>query len=429
MLLQRLLSAANISRHFAVSPQTEVVSEPAPPSSWFKRQEEIARSLYDFSRRHRVLVRALLLTLVWEIVAQFVGYWAASTVPPHTSDVAAFLLNHPAFHQKNYPLFETMWARWDGVWYVLIGSQGYDPHVSILNAFFPAFPGLIHLVGGLFGGNYLLAGIVINRLLLFPTVAIFTQIVREESGERAAESAPLFFLLVPAAVFFLAVYTETLFLLACMACFLAMRHQKWWLAGVCCAVATATRLPGLILVGALIVEGVASRKPWQALGAAALSLSGIAAYALYLTALYHDPLAFQHAYNYGWGGRHFSLNIIAAPLQDLHYLIQGWPWNNSSTLTTASYVLALVVDCALLLLMWRSLRWSYRVFVVGNMVLPLLSATLFAYNRYSLVLFPFLLVACRWTARRPTLREAALITMGCFSLLNIFLFTASYWVG
>jgi Gpi18-like mannosyltransferase len=429
MLLHRSLSLRDISRYFASSTQqAEVETEPGFSSSWLQQQMQAARRLPDFYARHRLLVRALLLTLVWEVVAQIIGYLAASTLPP-SKDVGAFLLDHPAFQHKNYPLFETMWARWDGIWYTLIATQGYDLHISILNAFFPAFPGLIHLVGGVLGDNYLLAGILINRLLLFPTVGIFTQIVREESGDDAAESAPLFFLLVPAAVFFLAVYTETLFLLACLACFLAMRHQRWWLAGACCAVATATRLPGIILMGAMIVEGVASHKPWQALGAAALSLSGIAAYALYLAARYGDPLAFQHAYNYGWGGRHFSLNIFAAPFLDIQWLVQHWPWQGASAFFTASYVLALVVDSALLLLMWPSLRWSYRVFVAGNMLLPLLSATLFAYNRYSLVLFPFLLVACRWTAKRSTLRGAALLTMGCFSVLNIIFFTASYWVG
>jgi Gpi18-like mannosyltransferase len=410
------------------SQPAEVLSKPAPASSPRLGQREIVDRLRAFQARHRLIIRALLLTLIWEMVAQIIGYVAAVTLPP-SKDVAAFLLNHPAFHHKTYPLFETMWARWDGVWYVLIASQGYDPRVGILNAFFPAFPGLIHLVGGALGGNDLLAGILINRLLLFPTVGLFTQIVREESGDRAAEGAPLFFLLAPVAVFFLAVYTETLFLLACLACFLAMRHQRWWLAGACCAVATATRLPGIVLALALVVEGVASHKLWRALGAAALGLSGIAAYTLYLAALYGDPLAFQHAYNYGWGGRHFTLNIFAAPLQSILVMARDWPWQGAPALWEVSYVAALAIDCALLLVMWRSLRWSYRAFVVGSMLLPLLSGTLFAYNRYSLVLFPFLLVACRWTANRPALREAALLIMGCFSVMYLIFFTASYWVG
>lgn len=406
----------------------DVVTEPAPASFWLQRQQTVLSRLRDFYARHRLLMRALLLTLVWEVVAQLIGYMAAVTLPP-SNDVGAFLLKHSAFRQGHYPLSQTMWARWDGVWYLLIATQGYGPRMGILPAFFPAFPGLIHLVGWLLGGNYLLAGILMNRVLLLPAVGIFTQIVREEVGDEAAERAPLFFLLVPTAVFFLAVYTETLFLLACLACFLAMRHQRWWLAGACCIVATATRLPGVILVGALLVEGVLARKPWRALGAAALGLSGLAAYMLYLTALYGDPLAFQHAYNYGWQYRHFSLNIFAAPWQSLSDLALHWPWDHASILGDAGCVLTLLVDGVLLLVMWRSLRWSYRVFVAGSIVLPLLSSSLISYNRYSLVLFPFLLVACRWTANRPALREAVLLTIGGFSLLYLVFFTGSYWVG
>jgi Gpi18-like mannosyltransferase len=393
-------------------------------SRWARRQ----RALAGFYARHSLLARALLVTLTWELVAQVIGYLSASIFPP-SSDAPAFFQNHPAFQHGNYPLPLTMWARWDGIWYVLLAVQGYAPQVNILNAFFPAFPGLVHVVGVLFGGNYLLAGVLINRVLLLLTVALFTQLVREESGDEAAGHAPLFFLLVPAAVFLLAVYTEALFLLVCIACFLALRHQRWWLAGLCCALATATRLPGIVLAGAVLVEGIQQRRFWRGLGAATVGMTGLAAYALYLLVVLRDPLAFQHAYKLGWGDRHVTLNILAAPVRNFQWLVAHWPWQDQSRFITLSYELALLVDCALLLIMWRSLRWSYRVFVVGNMLLPLFSGTLFAYNRYSLVLFPFLLVACRWTATRPTLRQITLLTIGCFSVLNIVLFTASYWAG
>jgi hypothetical protein len=415
--------------HFATrSPEADISGESLAPTVKLGGLVERGHPLRDFSRGHAVLIRALVLTLVWEVVAEFIGLLAVTTLPP-TNDTAAFFQLHPAFQHGHYPLWETIWARWDGIWYTLIALQGYGPRVGALHAFFPAFPGLVHVVGGVVGGNYLLAGVLINRVLLFPTVAIFTQIVREESGDEAAMSAPLFFLLVPAAVFFLAVYTETLFLLACLGCFLAMRHQRWLLAGLCCALATATRLPGVVLAGAVLVEGLVSRKYWQGLGAAALGLGGLAAYVLYLQLAYHDPLAFQHAYNYGWGGRHFTLHIWEGAQEYLTWMIGSWPWHNRAVLTYMSCVLALAVDCVLLVAMWRPMRWSYRVFVVGSILLPLLSGTLFAYNRYSLVLFPFLLVACRWTAKRPTLRESALLLIGMFSVLNIVLFTASYWVG
>jgi Gpi18-like mannosyltransferase len=425
--LNKQFPVCGLALGFATTSPEMDVSSDLPRTTIKLSGLEGRRPLRQFLFRHRLLVRALALTLVWEVVAECVGLLAVLIFPPST-DLPAFFQKHPAFQQGTYPLWQIIWARWDGVWYTLIAAQGYGPRAELLPAFFPAFPGLIHLVGGLLGGNYLLAGVLINRVLLFPTVALFTQLVREESGERAAESAPLFLLLLPVAVFFLAVYTETLFILACLACFLAMRHQRWLLAGLCCALATATRLPGIVLAGAVLVEGLASRKYWQGLGAAALGMAGLVAYALYLQLIYHDALAFQHAYAYGWGGRQFTLNIWLGPQTYLQSLLTDAPWNRTD-LTYLGNVLALVIDCALLALMWRALRWSYRVFIVGSMLLPLLSGSLFAYNRYSLTLFPFVLVACRWTAKRPTLREATLLVMGFFCVLGIAMFTSSYWVG
>lgn len=409
--------------HFATSSPEAGVSEKLSGFSFVKSNDRAGRrrSFSQFYKRHYLLFRALLLTLVWEVVAEVIGLLAFIIFPP-TNDLPAFL---PGQHS---PLL-SIWARWDSVWYLMIAGQGYGPKIGILQAFFPAYPGLVHVVSLALGGSTLLAGVLINRVLLLAAVAVFTQLVREEVGDRAAMSAPLFFLLAPAAVFFLAAYTETLFLLACLGCFLAMRHERWALAGLCCAVATATRLPGIILAGAVLIEGFEHRRFWRGLGAAALGLAGLVAYALYLGVLYRDPLAFQHAYQYGWGGRHFTLALWVGPQQYINVLAGSWPWTDRGLITLWSCLAALVVDVLLLALMWRSLRWSYRLFVLGNLALPLCSATLFAYNRYSLVLFPFLLVACRWTQQRPTLREGALLTMGSFSVLNIAMFAASYWVG
>ncbi|HEY7356790.1 MAG TPA: hypothetical protein VH590_10000, partial [Ktedonobacterales bacterium] len=218
---QKMIPWRGASVGFATSsPQADISNESPWATLKLNGVTGRKRPLREFARRHRLLIRALILTLVWEVAAECVGLLAVTIFPPST-DLPAFFQHHPAFQHGQYPLWETIWARWDGIWYVLIATQGYGPQVGALHAFFPAFPGLIHIVGDVFGGNYLLAGVLINRLLLFPTVAVFTRIAREESGDRAAESAPLFLLLVPVAVFFLAVYTETLFLLACLTCFLA----------------------------------------------------------------------------------------------------------------------------------------------------------------------------------------------------------------
>lgn len=420
--LRNVLAGWRTTWLFATSsPEAGISDDLSETSLRLPDLRERRQSFHRFYSRHHLLIRAVIITLVWEVVAELIGILAFIIFPP-VADKAAFL---PGQHS---PL-EAIWARWDGNWYLMIAQQGYGPPAGILPAFFPAFPGLIHVLGGVLGGHYLLAAILLNRVLLLPTVVIFTQLVREEAGERAAASAPLFFLLVPAAVFFLAVYTETLFLLACLGCFLAMRHERWLLAGVCCALATATRLPGVVLLGAVLVEGLTRRKYWQSLGAAALGTLGLGAYALYLGVVYHDPLAFQHAYNHGWGQQHFTLAIWTGPQTYIGWLAQTWPWTDRAFIITWISVFALFVDVALLLLMWRSLRWSYRLFVLGNMLLPLFSGTLFAYNRYSLVLFPFLLVACLWTAKRPNLREGVLLTMACFSVLHMVMFTAGYWVG
>src|SRR5258707_14025527 len=58
----------------------------------------------------------------------------------------------------------------------------------------------------------------------------------------------LFLCIFPTAFFFFAAYNESLFLLLTASAFLAMRRQKWWLAGILGFLAALTRSAGLFLV-------------------------------------------------------------------------------------------------------------------------------------------------------------------------------------
>ena len=179
--LRTVLSSLRTTWHFAASGQETGISDELSGLAFsLSHLAGRRQSFSHFYKRHFVLIRAMLLTLVWEVVAELIGILAFIIFPP-TNDLPAFL---PGRHS---PLL-SIWARWDGVWYLMIAQQGYGPKIGILQVFFPAFPGLVHVVGGALGGHYLLAGVLINRVLLLAAVAIFTQLVREEVGERAAMS-------------------------------------------------------------------------------------------------------------------------------------------------------------------------------------------------------------------------------------------------
>lgn len=376
--------------------------------------------------------RALVLTLVWELVSEIVGWAGSLLIQPNKSDTTAAVASQllPGEHLSH---FEAIWVRWDGSWYALLGSQGYGPHVSNLDAFFPAYPLLIHIVGIPLGGRYLLAGIVINRLLLFPTVVIFMKLVRrDEPGDgRETELAPLMILLIPGAVFLLGALTETLFVFACLAAMLAMRRERWLLAGAACALATGTRLPGVVLVGTLALELLLRRDWLRAVYCSAIGMAGIGLFSLYTLITQHDLLGFKNAYKHGsWNDQTFTLNVLRGPLRYFHEMLADPPTKNYGGIVTFGYLAALALVVVLAVLCIRRLSWPLRFFVVGTALIPLLSGSMFSYYRYAMIpLLPMMVLATRWLSRRPQWRDSAVLALASLAIFDIMAFASGHWVS
>ena len=86
-----------------------------------------------------------------------------------------------------------------------------------------------------------------------------------------APSAPVLLTTIfPFAFFFGVAYSESTFLLFAVLAFYGFRTRRWLLGGLCGAVATATRVPGILMLPALGWIGVArAREPTAARSAAA----------------------------------------------------------------------------------------------------------------------------------------------------------------
>jgi Gpi18-like mannosyltransferase len=180
------------------------------------------------------------------------------------------------------PLLEP-WQRWDTLHYQAIAERGYDAFVVALFTP-PLFPGLMRLLAPVLSGDTLLAGILIsNAAYLLGLIAFYHYVYHETKDEQISRRSLIYLSLFPAAFFFLAAYTESLFLLTAALALLMTLKKRWWLAGLAGGLAAATRLTGPVLLIPLAYAALAqwldTRKPlpWlapigTALGAAVLPL-------------------------------------------------------------------------------------------------------------------------------------------------------------
>ena len=139
------------------------------------------------------------------------------------------------------------WAHWDGVWYIKIATGGYaDSDGS--TAFFPLFPTLLRYVGLVFSGNLVITGVVISLVCYAGCVWLLYRLVRSDFDDGLASRAVIYLAIGPLSFFLQAVYTESLFLVLTLACFVFAREGNWRLAGIMGLLATLTRSTGALLL-------------------------------------------------------------------------------------------------------------------------------------------------------------------------------------
>jgi hypothetical protein len=108
-------------------------------------------------------------------------------------------------------------------------------------------------------GDELLAALLVSNLAFLGALLALFALTAEAFGERVAKRAIVVTAVFPTAFFFLAPYTESLFLFLSILAFREARHDRWGRVAVFGALAALTRSVGLLLVPALLLDAVLRR--------------------------------------------------------------------------------------------------------------------------------------------------------------------------
>lgn len=123
-------------------------------------------------------------------------------------------------------------------------------------------------------------------------------------GEATARRAVLLFCLFPGSVVFSMAYSECLTLPLVLGCLLALRSERWLVAGFASAVGPAAVIlfPVCLAVAWRRIKASSCRDPAarRSLLAPLLAPAGLAIFAVYLWIHTGTPLASYEAQHYGW---------------------------------------------------------------------------------------------------------------------------------
>jgi hypothetical protein len=377
-----------------------------------------------------------------------VAIWVAYVGMPMGEQPDAVVLSHPFGGWPAGEFLDLLFsplAKWDAQHYLAIAWDGYVeghaglPPVDRRPAFFPLYPGIVHVLSG-FGYSpalVLLYAYAVSLASFFGALAMIHRIAVLEIGERYAGPALTLLAFFPASFFFGIPYTESLFLLLAAAAFLAARTGHWAPAGVAIALASATRAPGILLLVPVALfylygpradgepagrRGIRPRYPIRPdIAWLLLAPLGLMAFSLYLNHALGDAFAWQHAqetfgrlgtdpFTGTWDAvREFGIAVgQAVSGQYREPVVDHW-----NILQLVFFVFALVGGIALL----RKLPVAYGAWVLVSLVPMLISqapvSPLWSAPRFVAVLFPlFFWLAIVCERHRATQTVVAIFAAG-----------------
>ena len=359
------------------------------------------------------------------------------------------LIPVPAHYYPSTPVdilgLLTSWNHWDAANFTRIAQFGYQTIYD--TAFFPLFPLLIKGIAFLFGNNgYIAIGMLLSNLALLGALFVLYQIASDILGEQVGRRTLLYLCIFPTAFFFFTAYNESLFLFLTASSFLAMRRQKWWLAGILGLFAALTRSAGLLLVIPFLYElwntrdnltttdqNVSYKIPSMMLKVFPIFLIplGILLYCFYCWKLFQNPLAFAAVQSH-WD-RHTTWPWVGiwTTLREL-LLIQ--PFGSFFEVHLLLDLAATISFIVLAILGWRKLRMSYNIWIILLLFFMLISPAIAQHDvlvsnqRLILEMFPAFITLAALGIKYPRLHQGLLIAFPFFQATLAVLFVLNRWM-
>lgn len=403
------------------------------------------------------LTKVVFLLFFWRICLFGIGGFATTILPYDPS----FPYAYTRLPLYKVPQWLYSWANFDGVHYLTIEQSGYKG-TALIQAFFPTYP-LISRYLDFLVGNYLVTSLLVSNIALIMAVVLFFLIIKKKfSGQVAWRSLGLL-LLFPTSFFFGSVYNESIFLLFVLVSFYAATKKMWFLSGLFAALASATRVVGVVMVPALLLELFFSsesckrisslaqirksqyihfvrllclqifdffKKNLSAVISISVGLLGILSYMLYLQYDFNDPFYFFHVQSEFGSGREESIVLLPQVIWRALKIVVTVPMN----LRWWSYLQELLLTVfafGVLLLGFKKtykINLSWLVYSLFALLIPTFTGTLSSMPRYILVAFPIFVILAQLQLSKLVWYLVYLLST-VLLILNTILFIQGYWVA
>ncbi len=311
-------------------------------------------------------------------------------------------------------------CRWDCGWYIYIAEHGYHPFPTPnMNAagnwaFFPLMPVFVGLLHALTTWPTMTLATGVSIAMSYATAVIAWPLLGRDLRAYTLFSAYL--LAGPFSAYFTTFMTEAAFILWTTAVLVALERRAYLTAGVLAALLSATRIVGVFMSVAMLVQVFADYraggKPLKSFFVdtlkrpdivLALLLAPLGAF-VFMAFLYGyvgDGLAFLHVQR-AWA------RAYGDPLTFVWQAITTWPTSSWAPTAPQQIAATVIVGFVLIgMLFWRR-QWAGATFSAISLVTPLF-AGMASMLRFTVALAPLAILACRLLARHWAIFALALL--------------------
>ncbi len=346
-------------------------------------------SLSAWTREHPEVTFSLSLVVLMRV---WFALWGAAIILSRGGSVGptspAVFYGVAPLPQDGLWLFIAPWQRFDTIWYLRVAEFGYSG-TDASAAYFPLLPVLMRGFGTFLGGNYLLAGLLLNTAAAFCAFVLLYRLTSQLADPLTAQRTLLFWATFPTAFYLFSGYAEPLLAALALASIYFALRQNWWAAGLAAAGATLARPVGLFIALPLAIEAWRASPSWRKRLYGLIPLVAIGAamglWTLYLSVAFGDPLLWANAQKV------WSTSIVfpgQSILLAIEGAIQGKIFLGNTILNLG---LALVVFVAILAGLKR-LPLSFSLYALAMLVVPLLTyypvSPVADAGRRAMVIFP-----------------------------------------
>ena len=358
--------------------------------------------------------RIFALIIIWDVLMLALGF-VLRRLLGYDESAGGYIRFWLCTDSRHYMDIARDWYLSDGEW---------DRLVQLV--FLPGYPVIVRLFAYIIG-NELAAGLFVSALCFAGSGVMLYKLVSLDEDSAAAKRAVKLFALSPAAFFFAAPMSESLFVLCTVSCLYLLRRGKLITGSLIGAYAAFTRSPGLILIVPILLELVHKRaKPREYLSLVIVPL-GFAAYCLVNYTVSGDAFKFMEYQSVHWH-------------QQLGWVFNTAACQSENAVSTAGdnpalffglwlpNLLAQLLALVTMLLAVRKIRASYTAYFIAYYIVTMGATWLLSAPRYLAAMISLPIALAALSPKKRTERILiALSALFFIAYFTVFLLRWQVW--